>query len=133
MNDKLARFAGKNIASTKSAGRRGYTIDALVCVSKSDEKKGRFIVRISLHNRAVEQLAWQLGDRISLSVTSEGAIVLSRDNKQGRSLCKATGAARKYVRFAVVPDFYAAIPAGIGQQVEIANGNIAFCLNDEDA
>lgn len=34
MNDKLARFAGKNIASTRSAGRRGYTIDALVCVSK---------------------------------------------------------------------------------------------------
>ncbi len=130
MNDKLARFAGINVMRGRgSTGRGSCPSDALVSVTKSDEKKGRRIVRISLHNRAVEQLTWQLGDRISMNVTEGGAIVLDRDNQHGRLLCKATGkAGRKYVRFVVVPEFYEVIPVGEGLEVEIDNGRMAFCL-----
>lgn len=129
MNDKLSRFAGRNVTPATSVRRGGTPSDALVSVSKSDEKKGRSIVRVSLHKRAVEKLAWQIGDRIRLDVTSEGALVMSRDNLKGRLLCKATGRqGRTYVRYAVIPEFYEALPAGVGTECEIDNGRLAFCL-----
>ena len=130
MNDKLARFAGWNVMNGRSkVGRGGASMNALVSVTKTTEKKGRCIVRISLHNRAVKQLVWQIGDRICMRVTCEGAIVLSRDKENGSSLCKATGkSGRSYVRFAVIPNFYDAITEGEGQEVEIENGCVAFLL-----
>jgi hypothetical protein len=102
-----------------------------VSVSKTDENKGRRIVRVSLHKRAVDKLNWQDGDQIRLDVTPEGAIVLSRDNQHGKSLCKASGrSGRKYIRYAVIPEFYDVLPVGTGREVEIDGGRIAFCLKE---
>jgi hypothetical protein len=128
MNSKLAQFAGQNVAPGHP--RRGCVpSNSLVSVSKSDENKGRHVVRISFHARAIKQLGWQLHDHIQMTVMTDGAILLSRDNDRGRSLCKAIGSAgRTYLRFAVIPEFFAAIPTGAGSQVEIADGRMAFCL-----
>lgn len=128
-SNKLAQFAGQDVAPGTGGRRGGIPNNTLVSVSKSDENKGRHIVRISFHARALKQLGWQLRDRIHMDVLSDGAILLSRDNVRGRSLCKATGSAgRTYLRFAVIPEFYAAIPTGAGSVREIADGRIAFCL-----
>jgi hypothetical protein len=129
MNNKLAEFAGKRIVTTRGNNGHGVPSDTLVSVTKSDEKKNRTIVRVSLHARAVKQLGWQDGDRVCINVTDSGAIVLARNNTMGRQLVKATGCAgRRYLRFAVVPEFYQAIPVGAGREVEIADGAIAFVL-----
>ena len=127
MNDKLAKFAGRSI-TPKNAGHHGSVAsDALVLVSKTDEKKGRHIVRVSLHARAVKQLAWQDGDRVRMDITENGAIVLGRDNTKGKTLGKATGSsARRYVRFHVIPELYEVMPVGPGHDVEIRDGLIAF-------
>jgi len=132
MNEKLAKFARQNVVPGNSRGRGRYTSNALVSVGKTDESKGRHVIRFSLHKRAVDQLAWQVGDLISLNITDEGAIVLQRDNEHGMTLCKATGKkGRKYVRFSVIPEFFAVVPNGDGNEVEISNGRIAFCLGNE--
>ena len=130
MNSKLAEFAGKMIVAPRCGnGRGGAVSDALVSVTKCDEKQNRCVVRVSLHVRAVKQLGWQEGDHICMNVTPSGAIVLARNNTTGRKLAKATGCAgRMYIRFAVVPEFYQAIPVGAGREVEIADGAIAFVL-----
>lgn len=128
MNDKLKGFAGRPILPPP-AGRGSSENKHLVLVSKSDENKGRRIVRVSLHKRAVEKLGWQGKDCIYMEVTPDGDIVMMRDKLRGRELCAASGkAGRMYVRYAVIPEFYDALPTGCGQSVEIENGRIAFSL-----
>lgn len=128
MNDKLAAFAGKQIISSVSGWRKGGVARAeLVGVTKNDEKKEAWSVRISLHSRAVQMLGWQTGDRIRIDVGQSGCLVLSRDNNVGRKLCMSTGKAkRRYVRFRVTKEFYDALPVGIGTNIEIDHGCISF-------
>ena len=130
MNEKLAKFAGKPVTEPRRSFG-GRSSDELVLVSKSDENKGRHIVRVSLHKRAINQLGWQKKDLVYLHITDEGDLLLFRDNDRGRSLCKATGSVgRQYVRYSVTPEFFDALPCGAGRQVEIANGCIAFCMEE---
>jgi len=103
-------------------------------VSKTDEKKGRSkgrsIVRVSFHARAIKQLGWIKNDRLTVAVSDTGKLVISRaadgDGRQlGVGNSKTT---RSYVRFAVKPEFYKVLPAGAGKNVEIEFGAIAFDL-----
>ncbi len=135
MNEKLAAWAGRRIIPTHCGTGCGRTnSDALVTVTKCTEGGKRCVLRVSFHARAVKQLGWLTKDRIAMDVTKNGDIVLYRDNN-GRSLSQTTGGkrtngSRKYVRFAVVPEFFSAIESGAGSCVEIKDGAIAFGIGD---
>lgn len=129
MNDTLKAWARKTICAPRGiSGSGSRPSDELVLVSKTDEKKGRSIVRVSFHARAIKQLGWIKNDRLTVAVSDTGKLVISRaaDGRQlGVGNSKTT---RNYVRFAVDPEFYKVIPAGTGKNVEIEFGAIAFDL-----
>ncbi len=140
MNEKLAAWAGRRITPTQSGKGCGRTnSDALITVTKSTEGGKSRILRFSLHARAVKQLGWIIKDRIAMDVTKNGDIVLHRSTStDGRALSQSTSGrkvngSRKYVRFAVVSEFYDAIETGDGRCVEIKDGAIAFGVGKEGA
>lgn len=129
MNDTLKAWARKTICAPRHVyGSR--PLDELVIVTKTDEKKGRSIVRVSFHARAIKQLGWIKNDRLTVAVSDTGKLVISRAaDGGGRQLGVANGTTtRSYVRFAVDPEFYKVLPAGAGKNVEIEFGAIAFDL-----
>lgn len=134
MNDKLAQFAGRSIEPKNRSGGGGAIKRALVSLTKNCRDNNALYVRMSLHHRAIEQLRWQVGDRVRMDITDDGDIVLSRDNSYGSTLSKSNGSKRTnriHVSFRVVPEFYNAISTGTGRNVEIDAGRIAFCVGQQ--
>jgi hypothetical protein len=137
MNEKLMAFAGMDLQKLKPArcsanntGGRG-PIDALVTYSYSRERENDKCsrVRFAFHARAVKQLGWMKGDKLTFAVSKDGAIVVMRD--QGGYTLTTQDSSGKSTRFQVqfpIEDaaFLDALGKGTGRNVEIANGAIAF-------
>lgn len=126
MNDKIKSFAGKSVVQ---AIRRGGSSnkDSLISVSKA---KGS-VLNFSIHQRAVSKLGWQKGDQIELCILEDGALALQRSQSLSARMLTdhgGSGSRRLRLRYKVVPEFYYAIEAGDGTEVEIDGGIIAFVM-----
>jgi len=136
MNEKLKMFAGMDFQKFKPKESRGggkcgsKNKDALVSYGYSKMTKGNRSprLRFGFHLRAIKQLGWMRGDRLSFRVNEDGSVVVFRDAK-GYSLTSQTTKAscRMQVQFPIADErLLSAIGFGEGKNVEIANGAIAF-------
>jgi hypothetical protein len=134
MNAKLAKWVGRSVLKQNSGNTRGSgPREDLVLLTKNTEGGKSTVVRISLHARLVKQAGLMHGDKISLNISPDGAIVLDRVSEgKSSSLCRACGSGktstRLYLRFPVVSEFFDAVDSGTGKNVEAAPGRIAFDL-----
>ena len=140
MISKLAAYAGKNleqfrttIARGNYSGGRGPS-DLLVVLSGSRQHKGqRGRVRVSFHPRAIQQLGWMKGDRVSWVVTESGGLLFYR-HPEGMALTLTSykkgvdpGKCRLQAQYIIDSvELYEAWKTSTARNVEIENGRIAF-------
>ena len=130
MNDKLSAWKSWAVAPQK----RGYPhapSEALVSLLASKESAKPTVARIgvSLHPRAVKQLGWLHGDTVALEYVAGIVYLFRHPNGRVLSKPKNTGI-RSYVRFAVPPAHANLFRGKYAGEVEIADGKLAFVLED---
>ena len=137
MNEKLKNWAGKNFNELRPNTRtRGVTAAKNLVTygyANPGENDRFYRLRLSFHTRAVKQLGWMKGDRLSFSINENGSFIVFRDQDGYALTTHGTKAGitinRLSAQFPVKDEsFCIAIGRGIGKNVEINEGAIAFDL-----